>query len=151
MILSIFTKFNKMNGFNVVKFIIPLTFRKSVFNISSTAGQQMAQKCKRKNAAKTFLRLISQKLSKKANLKLSRLTEALVTIFVNIKVSRTKHCLNKHKRPLHSEVTSKIKVQMTSVAKCPALLCSRHFDVDKNRYQRFSELLSFKLAFFDNF
>ena len=34
------------------------------------------------------------------------------------------HYLNKLKRPVHSEVTSKNKVQMTSVVKCPALLCA---------------------------
>ena len=38
-----------------------------------------------------------------------------------IRQSKT-HCLNKRKRPLHSEVTGKNPVQMTSSANCIVLL-----------------------------
>ena len=44
----------------------------------------------RRHRYQTILEFISQKLSKKANLKVCRLSEALATIFVNNEVSSTK-------------------------------------------------------------
>ena len=41
------------------------------------------------------------------------------------------HCLKKHKRLLHSKITSKTQVQTTLIAKCPPLLCSRQFTFSK--------------------
>ena len=42
-----------------------------------------------------------------------------------------RQCLNKLKRSVHSEVTSKTKVQMTLIAKCPVLLCYRQLTFTK--------------------
>jgi hypothetical protein len=57
-------------------------------------------------------------------------------------------CLNKLKRSLHSEVTSKTKVQMTSIAKCPVLLCSRQFTFSKILLQTLQLEALFTIGFF---
>ena len=44
-----------------------------------------------------------------------------------IKADGMTHCLKKHERLLHSEVTSKTQVQATLFAKCPALFMAGHF------------------------
>ena len=58
------------------------------------------------------------------------------------------HCLNKRERSLHSEVTSKTQVQMTSFAKCPALIMARYFVLYKISLPGSIGLISFKFGSF---
>ena len=66
--------------FRFCHFLNSFKFFETYFDFASSVFQRY----------QTFLRFLSQKLSKKAKLKVCCLAEALVTIFLNIKVSRTK-------------------------------------------------------------
>ena len=57
-------------------------------------AQQLAQNVivSRRHRYQTIMGFISQKILNKSNLKVSCLSETLITIFVNIEVSSTKQC-----------------------------------------------------------
>ena len=64
------------------------------------------------------------------------------------------HCLNKRERPLHSERTSILRDEATlttSIAKCPALLCSRHLVLVRKTLFMTAGLIAFQSGFFRNF